>query len=86
MKNLTQIKFLNIKNVGIRVDFNVPVTGSRRNTRPISSRLSILGSGRHYEAHQNGCPGHQARMAIASHAHPGELMKTRHLPGQNWSC
>ena len=41
MKNLTQINFQNIKNVGIRVDFNVPINDSFQitdNTRLIRAK------------------------------------------------
>ena len=44
MKNLIQINFQNIKNVGIRVDFNVPITDSFQitdNTRLIRAKDTI---------------------------------------------
>ena len=44
MKNLTQINFQNIKNVGIRVDFNVPINDSFQitdNTRLIRAKETI---------------------------------------------
>ena len=44
MKNLTQINFLNIKKVGIRVDFNVPINESFQitdNTRLIRAKETI---------------------------------------------
>ena len=44
MKNLTQINFKNIKNVGIRVDFNVPINDSFQitdNTRLIRAKDTI---------------------------------------------
>ena len=44
MKNLTQINFLNIKKVGIRVDFNVPINESFQitdNTRLIRAKDTI---------------------------------------------
>ena len=44
MKNLTQINFQNIKNVGIRVDFNVPINDSFQitdNTRLIRAKDTI---------------------------------------------
>ena len=44
MKNLTQINFQNIKNVGIRVDFNVPINDSFHitdNTRLIRAKDTI---------------------------------------------
>ena len=44
MKNLIQINFQNIKNVGIRVDFNVPINDSFQitdNTRLIRAKDTI---------------------------------------------
>ena len=44
MKNLTQINFQNIKNVGIRVDFNIPINDSFQitdNTRLIRAKDTI---------------------------------------------